>query len=282
MTVATSKPLQPECPLGFQLPHTELAWDIAQVSDRPRMSQHVGVAIATEGVEVTLKSGQRVQQILKQITLSVQQGMVQLLMGPSGSGKTTLLTVLAGLLTPTAGSVHLLGENFTQLSQQQQAQFRLNHLGFVFQDFNLFPALSAIENIEVALNLKGIRGRQARRQAQELLDQVGLADYAQKRPLALSGGQQQRVAIARALAGEPQLILADEPTASLDSQSGRSVMELLRKLAKDHRCTVLMVTHDPRILDLADQITYLEDGEIVDQRQVAERSLSCKQAEGRR
>jgi putative ABC transport system ATP-binding protein len=246
------------------------------------MSQHVGVAIATEGVEVTLKSGQRVQQILKQITLSVQQGMVQLLMGPSGSGKTTLLTVLAGLLTPTAGSVHLLGENFTQLSQQQQAQFRLNHLGFVFQDFNLFPALSAIENIEVALNLKGIRGRQARRQAQELLDQVGLADYAQKRPLALSGGQQQRVAIARALAGEPQLILADEPTASLDSQSGRSVMELLRKLAKDHRCTVLMVTHDPRILDLADQITYLEDGEIVDQRQVAERSLSCKQAEGRR
>jgi putative ABC transport system ATP-binding protein len=203
-------------------------------------------------------------------------------MGPSGSGKTTLLTVLAGLLTPTAGSVHLLGENFTQLSQRQQAQFRLNHLGFVFQDFNLFPALSAIENIEVALNLKGIRGRQARQQAQELLDQVGLADYAQKRPPTLSGGQQQRVAIARALAGEPQLILADEPTASLDSQSGRSVMELLRKLAKDHRCTVLMVTHDPRILDLADQITYLEDGEIVDQRQVAERSLSCKQAEGRR
>ncbi|HEY9709962.1 MAG TPA: ABC transporter ATP-binding protein [Oculatellaceae cyanobacterium] len=217
-------------------------------------------AIAAVGVEMVLQSGQQRLQVLKNIDLEVQKGDIQLLMGPSGSGKTTLLSILAGLLTPTQGKVYLLGEEITRLSRTKLARFRRQHIGFIFQDFNLFPALTAIENLEAALNVKGISGRQARRQAQELLEHVGLADKTKLLPRDLSGGQKQRVAIARALTGHPQLIMADEPTAALDSHSGHTVMELLRQLAKEEGCTVLMVTHDPRIMDVADRIAYLEDG----------------------
>jgi putative ABC transport system ATP-binding protein len=148
------------------------------------------------------------------------------------------------------------------MSRSQLAKFRLENIGFIFQGFNLFPALTAAENIEVALNLKGIRGRMARQQAQILLEQVGLADKAKNLPRDLSGGQKQRVAIARALAGNPQLIMADEPTAALDSHSGHAVIELLRQLAKEGGCTVLMVTHDSRIMDVADRVLHLEDGRL--------------------
>lgn len=209
---------------------------------------------------MVLQSGQQRLQVLKNIDMEVQKGDIQLLMGPSGSGKTTLLSILAGLLTPTYGSVYLLGEEITTLSRTKLARFRRQHIGFIFQDFNLFPALTAIENLEAALNVKGISGRQARHQAQDLLEQVGLGDKTKLLPRDLSGGQKQRVAIARALTGHPQLIMADEPTAALDSHSGHTVMELLRRLAKDGGCTVLMVTHDPRIMDVADRIAYLEDG----------------------
>ncbi|HAJ63704.1 MAG TPA: ABC transporter ATP-binding protein [Cyanobacteria bacterium UBA8543] len=217
-------------------------------------------AIAAQGVEMVLQSGQQRLQVLKNIDLEVQKGDIQLLMGPSGSGKTTLLSILAGLLTPTQGRVYLLGEEITRLSRSKLARFRRQHIGFIFQDFNLFPALTAIENLEAALNVKGISGRQARRQAHELLEHVGLGDKTKLLPRDLSGGQKQRVAIARALTGHPQLIMADEPTAALDSHSGHTVMELLRQLAKEEGCTVLMVTHDPRIMDVADRIAYLEDG----------------------
>lgn len=217
-------------------------------------------AIAAEEVDMVLQSGQQRLQVLKNIDMEVQKGDIQLLMGPSGSGKTTLLSILAGLLTPTRGRVYLLGEEITRLSRTKLARFRRQHIGFIFQDFNLFPALTAIENLEAALNVKGISGRQARRQAQDLLEQVGLGDKAKQLPRNLSGGQKQRVAIARALTGHPQLIMADEPTAALDSHSGHTVMELLRRLAKEGDCTVLMVTHDPRIMDVADRIAYLEDG----------------------
>nr|WP_307731666.1 ABC transporter ATP-binding protein [Microseira wollei] len=209
---------------------------------------------------MTIKSGREIARILKGIDWRIQKGSVELLMGPSGSGKTTLLSVLAGLLTPTAGNVYLLGQDITKMSREQLAQFRLQNIGFIFQDFNLFPALTAAENIEVALNLKGIKGKAAKQEAQRLLEQVGLKDKANLKPSSLSGGQQQRVAIARALAGNPQLIMADEPTAALDSQNGHAVMALLRELAKERGCTVLMVTHDPRIMDLADNIAYMEDG----------------------
>lgn len=217
-------------------------------------------AIAACGVEMVYQTGGDRYQALRQVDLTVRYGDIQLLMGPSGSGKTTLLSILAGILTPTDGSVNLMGQDITKLSSAKLAQFRLENIGFIFQGFNLFPALSAIENIEVALNLKGIRGTVARKEALELLDQVGLADRAKQLPRDLSGGQKQRVAIARALAGNPTLIMADEPTAALDSHNGHAVIELLRSLAKEKGRTVLIVTHDPRIADVADDIAYLEDG----------------------
>ena len=218
-------------------------------------------AISARGVEMTYNGSPPVN-VLQGIDLNIHSGDIQLLMGPSGSGKTTLLSILAGLMTPTRGSVRLLGQEITGMSRSQLSKFRLENIGFVFQGFNLFPALSAGENIEIALEMKGIKGRKAKKQAQILLEQVGLADKANLRPRNLSGGQKQRVAIARALAGNPRLIMADEPTASLDSHSGHGVIELLYQLAKQDDCTVLIVTHDPRILDVADNILYLEDGKL--------------------
>jgi putative ABC transport system ATP-binding protein len=217
-------------------------------------------AITARGVEMVFQSGAERFQALKGIDLEVQHGDIQLLMGPSGSGKTTLLSILAGILTPTAGSVCLLGEEITSLYRDKLAQFRLENIGFIFQNFNLFPALTAAENIELVLNFKGIQKRAARQQAQILLEQVGIGNKANHKPGDLSGGQKQRVAIARALAGNPRLIMADEPTAALDSRSGHTVISLLRSLAKEQGCTVLMVTHDPRIIAIADRVAYLEDG----------------------
>lgn len=219
-------------------------------------------AITAEGIKMAFQNGKESLYVLKGIDLDVKRGAIELLMGPSGSGKTTLLSILSGLLSPTAGSVYLLEEKITGLSQAKLAQFRLGHIGFIFQDFNLFPSLTALKNVLVALQLKGIRGTEAKLQAEQLLDQVGLGNKLQALPRDLSGGQKQRVAIARALAGDPKLIMADEPTAALDSQSGRIVIELLRDLAKKKGRTVLMVTHDPRIVDIADRVTYLEDGMI--------------------
>lgn len=217
-------------------------------------------AIVAKGVEMEFKSQKRCFQILKGIDLAIPKGNIQLLMGPSGSGKTTLLSILAGLMTPTRGKVSLLGEDITSMSRQKLAKFRQQNIGFIFQNFNLFPALTASENIEVALNIQGINRKAAKDQVQVLLEQVGLENQSEQKPSDLSGGQKQRVAIARALAGSPQLIMADEPTAALDSKSGHSVIQLLRALAKEQGCTVLMVTHDPRIIDVADSVTYLEDG----------------------
>ncbi len=233
-------------------------------SDSIGLTSVVPGTIIAQGVEMVYQAGQQQYPLLKGVDWEIKRGDVQLLMGPSGSGKTSLLSILAGLLTPTAGKVYLLGEDITSLSRAKLAKFRQQNIGFIFQDFNLFPALTATENIEVVLNLKGIRGKKARLEAQELLEQVGLGFHANKKPADLSGGQKQRVAIARALAGNPKLIMADEPTASLDSQSGHTVMELLRRLAKEGGCTVLMVTHDPRIVDVADRVAYLEDGILTD------------------
>ena len=217
-------------------------------------------AIVAKGVDMSYKLGKQQFQVLKGIDLEIKSGDIQLLMGPSGSGKTTLLSILAGLLTPTVGDVYLLGEEITAMSQSQLAKFRLQNIGFIFQGFNLFPALTAAENVELVLNVKGINRQAARQQAQFLLEQVGLENQANQKPSDLSGGQKQRVAIARALAGNPRLILADEPTAALDSQSGHNVIDLLRQLAKEQGSTVLMVTHDSRIVDVADRVAYLEDG----------------------
>ena len=206
------------------------------------------------------QSGVERFQVLQGVDLEIQRGDVQLLMGPSGSGKTTLLSILAGMLTPTYGSVKLLGQEITYMTRDQLSKFRLQNIGFIFQGFNLFPALTAAENVEIALKIKGIPNSQMRKQALQLLEQVQLDNRANHLPRDLSGGQKQRVAIARALAGDPKIIMADEPTASLDSHSGHAVIELLRLLAKDAGRTVLIVTHDPRLVDVADRVGYLEDG----------------------
>lgn len=226
----------------------------------PQSNLSIHTSICAEDITMFFQSGRQEIPILKGINWEANKGSIQLLMGPSGSGKTTFISILAGLLTPSQGNVYLLGQEITKLSRKKRTAFRRYHIGFIFQNFNLFPALTAAENVEIILNVKGIQGKKARYEAQLLLEQVGLELYANQKPRDLSGGQKQRVAVARALAGNPPLIMADEPTAALDSKSGYQVTELLRRLAKENSCTVLIVTHDPRIRDVADQITYLEDG----------------------
>lgn len=213
---------------------------------------------------MVFRSGAQPFQALSDISLEIEQGDIQLLMGPSGSGKTTLLSILGGILTPTAGRVCLLGQDLTQMTRSQLAKFRLQHIGFVFQEFNLLPSLTAFENVELLLKLKGASQSSLRQKTWSLLEQVGLGKWAHHLPRDLSGGQKQRVAIARALAGNPEIIMADEPTAALDSQNGHAVIALLRQLAREGDRTVVMVTHDPRILAATDCVTYLEDGILSD------------------
>jgi putative ABC transport system ATP-binding protein len=221
------------------------------------------IAISARGIKKQFGDGDNSEWVLKGINLDVPQGTIQLLMGPSGSGKTTLLSILSGILTPTEGSVSLLGQEITQLSSDQVAEFRLQNIGFIFQEANLFPALTAVENVELAFQLKGFSRRAARAQALELLAQCDLSHRVKYLPHDLSGGQKQLVAIARAFAGGPRIIMADEPTASLDSQHGRTVVDLLTHFVKAGAHTVVMVTHDYRILDIADHISNLEDGTLI-------------------
>jgi putative ABC transport system ATP-binding protein len=202
-------------------------------------------------------------QVLKGVSLDVYRGEVLLLTGPSGSGKTTLLSIMGCLLRPTTGRVIIAGRDIARLREWRLPEVRLKHIGFVFQHANLFPTLTAVENVELSLNLRGNEGRAARREALELLDSVNLAEKANSYPANLSGGQKQRVAIARALAGDPEIIQADEPTAALDSHSGRSVMELLSSLARDRDRAVVIVTHDPRATKYADRIVKMEDGRLI-------------------
>ena len=202
-------------------------------------------------------------QVLKGVSLDVRRGEVLLLTGPSGSGKTTLLSIMGCLLRPTSGSVWIDGRNVARLSESQLPRLRLKHIGFVFQSANLFPTLTAAENIELSLNLRGIEGAAARREARELLDAVGLSEKAPAYPANLSGGQKQRVAIARALAGDPEIIQADEPTAALDSHSGHAVMQLLSDLARERGRAVVIVTHDSRAMQYADRVVKMEDGLLV-------------------
>jgi putative ABC transport system ATP-binding protein len=185
-------------------------------------------------------------------------------MGPSGSGKTTLVSIMGAILRPTSGSVKIAGREITKLRERELPAVRLNHIGFVFQGFNLFPTLTAAENVELALKLKKVRASEARKRSRELLDDVGLSEKYAAFPADLSGGQKQRVAIARALAGQPDIVLADEPTAALDKDSGRTVMKLLRGLAHEKGRAVVIVTHDSRVLEYADRIVKIEDGRIAD------------------
>jgi putative ABC transport system ATP-binding protein len=198
------------------------------------------------------------------VDLSVAAGQLVLIMGPSGSGKTTLLTIIGGLLRPTSGSVVIDDIEITSLSERELAPIRRQKVGFIFQSFNLWETLSVQENVELVLNMAGVTGRPARERARTLLEERGLRHRLSFRSRDLSGGEKQRVSIARALANEPRLLLADEPTANLDSKHGRDVMRLLKDLAGSGDRAVIAVSHDQRIREVADSILWLEDGRIKD------------------
>jgi putative ABC transport system ATP-binding protein len=220
------------------------------------------VAISVRDVSKNYAEGAASVNALNGVSLDLLRGEVALLMGPSGSGKTTLLSIMGCILRASSGSVKVAGKEVTGLSEKQLPLVRLEYIGFVFQAFNLFPTLTAGENVELALDLKDIRGQRAHRRAAELLEQVGLAEKYDTFPADLSGGQKQRVAIARALAGDPEILLADEPTAALDSKTGATIMTMMRELAHERGRAVAVVTHDSRVLEYGDRIVRIEDGRI--------------------
>jgi len=216
---------------------------------------------ATGVVKVFEEGSQRVE-VLRGVSITVARGEVVALEGPSGSGKTTLLSIMGCILTPTSGEVTIAGERVDAARPDQLRDVRRRSIGFVFQQYNLFPALTALENVEYALNVKGRKGRSAREEAMSALTRVGLGDRLHFLPRDLSGGQKQRVAIARALAGSPPVILADEPTANLDTVAGTQVLELFRDLAKSESRGLVIVTHDPKVRAVADRVVGIRDGRL--------------------
>lgn len=200
---------------------------------------------------------------LNGVHLHIERGEFTVIKGPSGSGKTTLLNMIGGLDIPTKGYVEINGTNITELKGNALIDFRLNNIGFVFQSYNLIPVLTAKENIEFIMLLQNRPSQEIEKRVEELLEQVGLSDKAKKRPAELSGGQQQRVAVARALAPKPQFILADEPTANLDSVSAGNLLDMMAKLNKDENMTFIFSTHDQRVIDRAKRVVTLEDGKII-------------------
>ena len=208
----------------------------------------------------TYGEGESTVEAVRDVSMDLDAGKFIFLMGPSGSGKTTLLMLMGCLLRPTAGSVHIFDQEVSTLSERRLPRIRRDKIGFIFQGFNLFPALTAMENVEATLNLKGYRGGEAREEACKLLARVGLEKRMEHLPEDLSGGEKQRVAVARALAGNPPIVLADEPTGMLDSKTGRLISEMLRDLAHQEGRLVFMVSHDNRITALADRILNIEDG----------------------
>jgi putative ABC transport system ATP-binding protein len=219
--------------------------------------------IEATNIVKSIGTGAGILRILKGVSMDLRPGELTLLMGPSGSGKTTLLSILGCILTATSGSLTLAGNEAVGLSAEGLADIRRQHVGFVFQSYNLFPTLTALENVLVALDVRDARSADPAETAAEALRAVGLSHRMHTYPSKLSGGEKQRVAIARSLAGRPSVILADEPTAALDSENGKAVMELLAEVAQDPSRAVLAVTHDHRTLGYADRIIRIEDGLIV-------------------
>ena len=220
--------------------------------------------LAVENVTKVFDEGRQRVEVLKGITMELGAGEVVALEGPSGSGKTTLLSIMGCILTPTAGELSVAGARVRRSDEGTLREVRRRSIGFVFQQYNLFPALSALENVEYSLNVRGITGREAHDEAKRALDRVDLADRAGFLPRDLSGGQKQRVAIARAIAGRPPVLLADEPTANLDTATGTQVLDLFRDLAKSEGRGLLVVTHDPKVRRVADRVVGIRDGKLID------------------
>ncbi len=219
------------------------------------------------------RSGQLRVEALRSIDLEVAEGEMVAIMGPSGCGKTTLLNCLAGLDTIDGGDIFIQGDNLRDLSDNQRTAYRARHMGFIFQDFNLLPMLSAVENVELPMLVSKVPARKARRRALEMLDRVGLSDRARHRPAELSGGQRQRVTIARSLTNDPAIVWADEPTGNLDSESADDVMELLCRFNRDFGQTLVVVTHALEVGKLANRIIRMRDGSII-----SDEALSGQQA----
>jgi putative ABC transport system ATP-binding protein len=229
--------------------------------------------ISAQNLNYYFGSGDLRKQALYNVNLNIHAGEIIIMTGPSGSGKTTLLTLFGGLRSAQEGSLKILGEELRGAGKSQLASLRKN-IGYIFQAHNLMTFLTAQRNVRMALELHDhFLEQDLNAIATQMLESVGLGDRVQYYPENLSGGQKQRVAIARALVSQPKIVLADEPTAALDKKSGREVVELMQKLAKEQRCTILIVTHDNRILDIADHIVYMEDGRLVNQGKAAALAL---------
>ncbi len=227
------------------------------------MQEQAQPIIEAKKIRKIYHSGQLRVEALRNIDLEVAKGEMVAIMGPSGCGKTTLLNCLAGLDTIDEGDVFIQGDNLRDLSDNQRTAYRARHMGFVFQDFNLLPMLSAVENVELPMLVSRIPPRKARGRALELLDRVGLADRARHRPAELSGGQRQRVTIARALTNNPAIVWADEPTGNLDSESATDVMDLLCRFNHEYGQTLVLVTHAMEVGQRANRIIHMQDGNIV-------------------
>ena len=217
--------------------------------------------ISITHLDYFFSQGELQKQVLFDINLRISTGEIVIMMGPSGSGKTTILTLAGGLRSTNSGSLQVLGQELCGATAEQLVQVR-RHNGYIFQAHNLHRSLTARQNVQMGLELHGMPRMKTQRRAAEILEQVGLGKRLDSYPDDLSGGQKQRVAIARALVSHPQIVLADEPTAALDKKSGRDVVDLMQRLAKEQNCTILMVTHDNRILDIADRIVHMEDGRL--------------------
>ena len=219
--------------------------------------------IETEKLKKTYKQGSLKVKAVDNVTLKISDGEFTAIVGPSGSGKTTLLNCIGGLDSPTSGNVIIDNELISSYSSGQMIKFRLNNIGFVFQAYNLIPVLTAKENIEMVMLMQGYNKHDMDQRSSDLLNEVGMGDMSKRRPAELSGGQQQRVAVARALASKPKFILADEPTANLDSKSTAKLLDIMSKLNKQENITFVFSTHDQRVIDRARRVVTLEDGKII-------------------
>lgn len=219
--------------------------------------------VSTRNLTKTYHRGPETIKVLQGIDLDIKQGEFVALMGPSGSGKSTLLNLIGGLDHPSGGSISIAGERIDEMSERQLADWRSNHVGFVFQFYNLMPTLNARKNVELPLLLTKLNGKERSRNAMVALELVGLADRAGHKPNELSGGQQQRVAIARAIVSDPMFLICDEPTGDLDRQSAEEILSLLQELNQEHGKTIIMVTHDPRAAECAQRQLHLDKGVLV-------------------